>query len=116
MLLCCLLYSVCSVTDQYAVALTSFTPITASQLVCEEDAQEYSRGQIHNLLLMIDHGNQQAGGLAKTASACGIAGFVRFLMGYYVVLITQRRRVGHFGTVIMMMMLLAGGSCTHDLC
>jgi len=84
--------------------------------VCEEDAQEYSRGQIHNLLLMIDHGNQQAGGLAKTASACGIAGFVRFLMGYYVVLITQRRRVGHFGTVIMMMMLLAGGSCTHDLC
>ena len=52
---------------------------------------------------MIDVGNRskvhQKGntGLTRTVSAFGIVGFVRFLEGYYIVLITKRRRVAIIG-------------------
>ena len=36
-------------------------------------------------------------GLTRTVSAFGIAGFVRFLEGYYIILITKRRKVGLIG-------------------
>ena len=48
---------------------------------------------------MIDVGNRSkvgqkiGSGLVKTVSAFGIAGFVRFLEGYYIILITKRRKV-----------------------
>ena len=36
-------------------------------------------------------------GLAKTVSAFGIVGFVRFLEGYYIILVTKRRKVAILG-------------------
>lgn len=59
-----------------------------------EDSTVYSRTQIKELLTMIDEGNKSYGGLKKTCSAYGIIGFVRFLAGYYLLLITRRRKVG----------------------
>ena len=70
-------------------------------LQISDDKTIYTNREIRNLLTMIDVGNRSkigqkiGSGLTKTVSAFGLAGFVRFLEGYYVVLITKRRKVGH---------------------
>jgi len=70
-------------------------------LVIIDDHIEYSHQEIRDLLSMIDLGNRPRQrnnlGFTKTVSAFGIAGFVRFLEGYYIVLITKRRRIGVMG-------------------
>lgn len=72
-------------------------------LIINDDKVEYSRAEIRNVLSMIDGGNkskrssQGPGGLSKTTSAFGIAGFVRFLEGPYIILITKRKRVSLIG-------------------
>ena len=62
---------------------------------------EYSEREIKELLFRIDQGNRpkqskaydkDGTGLQRTVSAFGIVGFVRFLEGYYIILITRRRR------------------------
>ncbi len=51
--------------------------------------------------MMIDVGNRQKSssnsGLNRTISAFGIVGFIRFLEGFYLILITKRRRVAQIG-------------------
>ncbi|KAK7108164.1 polyphosphoinositide phosphatase-like isoform X2 [Littorina saxatilis] len=72
-------------------------------LVINDDKVEYSRTEIRSVLSMIDGGNktkraaQGSAGLSKTTSAFGIAGFVRFLEGPYIILITKRKRVALVG-------------------
>ena len=69
------------------------------KLNISDDKTIYTNKEIRNLLTMVDVGNRSkigqkiGSGLAKTVSAFGIAGFVRFLEGYYLVLITKRRKV-----------------------
>lgn len=64
---------------------------------------EYSQRQIKELLAMINEGNRaqsgqrQQAGLSRTVSAFGIVGFVRFLEGYYIILVTKRRKVAILG-------------------
>ncbi|CAH1788511.1 unnamed protein product [Owenia fusiformis] len=72
------------------------------ELVVTNDNVSYSPQEIRNLLHMIDVGNRSKStasnaGLPRKASAFGIVGFVRFLEGYYIVLITKRRRVALLG-------------------
>ena len=68
-----------------------------------DDTTVYSSKEIRDLLTMIDDGNRSkvgqkmGSGLARTVSAFGIAGFVKFLEGYYIILITKRRKVGLIG-------------------
>ncbi|KAG7160580.1 Polyphosphoinositide phosphatase-like [Homarus americanus] len=68
-----------------------------------DDKVEYSQRQIKELLSMINEGNRaQSGqrqmfGLSRTVSAFGIVGFVRFLEGYYIILVTKRRKVAVIG-------------------
>jgi len=70
--------------------------------ICD-DKTLYNNREIRDLLTMIDVGNRSkigqkiGSGLTRTVSAFGIAGFVRFLEGYYIVLITKRRKVGVIG-------------------
>lgn len=64
------------------------------QLSILDDATFFTRREMKNLLIMIDEGNRANGGLKKTCVAFGIVGFVRFLQGYYMLLITKRRKVG----------------------
>ncbi|KZS16333.1 polyphosphoinositide phosphatase [Daphnia magna] len=70
-------------------------------LVVIDDHVEYSHQEIRDLLSMIDMGNRPRPrnnlGFSKTVSAFGIVGFVRFLEGYYIVLITKRRRIAVIG-------------------
>ncbi|XP_054263267.1 polyphosphoinositide phosphatase-like isoform X2 [Macrosteles quadrilineatus] len=64
-----------------------------------DDKVEYSRDEIRDLINMIDMGNRgRAGGAIRPdVSAFGIVGFVRFMEGYYMVLVTKRRRVAVVG-------------------
>jgi phosphatidylinositol 3,5-bisphosphate 5-phosphatase len=43
---------------------------------------------------MINEGNKSNGGLIKLCTACGIVGFVKFLNGFYLTMITQKKEVG----------------------
>ena len=68
-----------------------------------DDTTLYNAKEIKELLTMIDVGNRSkigqkmGSGLTRQGSAFGIAGFVRFLEGYYIILITKRRKVGLIG-------------------
>ena len=63
----------------------------------EEVGGEYTEDEIKDTLTMLDIGNKNSSnkykphGLKQVASAFGIIGFIRFLEGYYVVLITKRK-------------------------
>ncbi|XP_056015815.1 polyphosphoinositide phosphatase-like isoform X2 [Ostrea edulis] len=73
------------------------------ELAIHDDKVEYNKMEVRNLLTMIKSGNttkeskKTDSALIKTVSAFGIAGFVRFLEGYYVILITKRRKVSLIG-------------------
>ncbi|KAG8230623.1 hypothetical protein J437_LFUL004535 [Ladona fulva] len=70
-----------------------------------DDDYEYTKDQIKDLVKMIDVGNrpksgQRGGsimGMSPVVSAFGIVGFVRFLEGYYIIVVTKRRRVAMVG-------------------
>ncbi|ELT99122.1 hypothetical protein CAPTEDRAFT_142019 [Capitella teleta] len=68
-----------------------------------DDKVEYTRKEIVNLLRTIESGNRTKTyqkvhkGLSEKVSAFGIVGFVRFLEGFYILLITKRRKVAMIG-------------------
>ncbi|KAJ1458990.1 SacI homology domain-containing protein [Pelagophyceae sp. CCMP2097] len=62
-----------------------------------EDRCSYSKRELKDILEMIHEGNKSQGGLVRVATGYGVLGFIRFLDCYYVVLVTQRRKVGAIG-------------------
>ncbi|KAF7305142.1 Polyphosphoinositide phosphatase [Mycena kentingensis (nom. inval.)] len=64
--------------------------------VVEDDA-EYSGKQMSAMLKMLDDGNKSSGGLGKARVFFGIAGFVKFTAGWYMILITKRSYVALLG-------------------
>ncbi|XP_044255636.1 polyphosphoinositide phosphatase isoform X2 [Tribolium madens] len=74
----------------------------AKDLKICDDKVEYTEKEIHDLVDMIDSGNRQRSsstnsGFSKVISSFGIVGFIRFLEGYYIILITKRRKVAVIG-------------------
>ncbi|XP_015184747.1 PREDICTED: polyphosphoinositide phosphatase isoform X2 [Polistes dominula] len=74
------------------------------ELFVVDDKREYTQDEIQDLVNMIDMGNRtrigqrnNIGGVARVVSAFGIVGFIRFLEGYYIILVTKRRRVAVIG-------------------
>ncbi|XP_071445208.1 polyphosphoinositide phosphatase isoform X2 [Hetaerina americana] len=74
------------------------------ELIIIDDNYEYSQDQIKDLVKMIDVGNRPKAGqrgpasvMSPVVSAFGIVGFVRFLEGYYLIVVTKRRRVAMVG-------------------
>uniref|UniRef100_A0AAX7T5F2 SAC domain-containing protein n=1 Tax=Astatotilapia calliptera TaxID=8154 RepID=A0AAX7T5F2_ASTCA len=72
-------------------------------LVIIDDKHVYNQQEVRELLGRLDLGNRTkisqkgSSGLSRTVSAFGIVGFVRFLEGYYIVLITKRRKMADIG-------------------
>ncbi|KAM4633688.1 polyphosphoinositide phosphatase isoform 1-T1 [Polymixia lowei] len=72
-------------------------------LVIIDDKHVYSQQEVWELLGRLDLGNRTkisqkgSSGLSRAVSAYGIVGFVRFLEGYYIVLITKRRKMADIG-------------------
>jgi phosphatidylinositol 3,5-bisphosphate 5-phosphatase len=59
-----------------------------------EDPTLYSHAGVTDMLNMINEGNKSTGGLVKVVDAYGLVGFVKFLEGYYMTLITKIDKIG----------------------
>ncbi|KAL2932991.1 Phosphoinositide phosphatase SAC2 [Bienertia sinuspersici] len=59
-----------------------------------EDPTLYSNRECSSILRCIDEGNKHIGGLKFVTMCYGIVGFIKFLGPYYMLLITERRKVG----------------------
>ncbi|TSL47602.1 Polyphosphoinositide phosphatase [Bagarius yarrelli] len=72
-------------------------------LVIIDDKHVYSQQEVRELLGRLDLGNRTkigqkgSSGLSKAVNAFGIVGFVCFLEGYYIILITKRRKMADIG-------------------
>lgn len=70
------------------------------ELKIVDDRFEYNYQEICDLLVRLDSGNRtsnKTSGIKKTVSSFGLLGFVRFLHGYYLILIIKRRKVASIG-------------------
>ncbi|KAI9330399.1 SacI homology domain-containing protein [Obelidium mucronatum] len=70
---------------------------SSGALAVTDDKIVYSRQEMMDLLKMIESGNVSTGGLRRVASCFGIVGFIKFLEGYYMILITKRSAVALIG-------------------
>ncbi|TFK37658.1 SacI homology domain-containing protein [Crucibulum laeve] len=70
---------------------------TQDELTVIEDEAEYSGKQMTAMLKMLDDGNKASGGLGKPRVFFGIAGFIRFTAGWYMILISKRSVVALLG-------------------
>ncbi|XP_045150542.1 polyphosphoinositide phosphatase [Echinops telfairi] len=72
-------------------------------LVVIDDRHVYTQQEVKELLGRLDLGNRTkmgqkgSSGLFRAVTAFGVVGFVRFLEGYYIVLITKRRKMADIG-------------------
>jgi len=99
-------YLVASNNAQTRFRILKIDRTEPTELVLIDDKVEYNQKQIRTLLQMIDVGNRPRtsrtydkgiSGLHHRGSAFGIVGFVKFLEGYYLILISKRRRVALIG-------------------
>ncbi|THU53285.1 hypothetical protein C4D60_Mb10t12810 [Musa balbisiana] len=65
-----------------------------SELNIREDPTTYSTSECYDLLKRVHEGNVSTGGLRFVTKCYGIAGFIKFLGPYYMLLITRRRKIG----------------------
>uniref|UniRef100_A0AAY4DLM6 SAC domain-containing protein n=1 Tax=Denticeps clupeoides TaxID=299321 RepID=A0AAY4DLM6_9TELE len=72
-------------------------------LVIIDDKHVYSQQEVRELLGRLDLGNRTkigqkgSSGLSRAVTSYGIVGFVRFLEGYYIILVTKHRKVADIG-------------------
>ncbi|KAJ8270612.1 hypothetical protein GJAV_G00117140 [Gymnothorax javanicus] len=72
-------------------------------LVIIDDKHVYNQQELRELLGRLDLGNRTkigqkgSSGLSRAVTACGVVGFVRFLEGHYIILITKRRKMADIG-------------------
>ncbi|KAF8840339.1 hypothetical protein BDN67DRAFT_968747 [Paxillus ammoniavirescens] len=62
-----------------------------------EDETDYSGKQMSAMLKMLDDGNKGSGGIGRARVIFGIAGFVKFTAGWYMVVISKRSVVALLG-------------------
>ncbi|ONK72924.1 uncharacterized protein A4U43_C04F24970 [Asparagus officinalis] len=65
-----------------------------SELNVSEDPVVYSQQEVKNLLQRIAEGNRATGGLISGGKVYGIAGCIKFLESYYLILVTKRKQIG----------------------
>ncbi|KAH8822765.1 polyphosphoinositide phosphatase [Flagelloscypha sp. PMI_526] len=62
-----------------------------------EDDSEYTGKEMTAMLKMLEDGNKSSGGLGKARVFFGIAGFIRFTAGWYMVVVSKRSVVALLG-------------------
>ncbi|KAF3651536.1 Phosphoinositide phosphatase SAC2 [Capsicum annuum] len=68
--------------------------LESSELIIHEDPTTYSESECIDLLNRIHEGNKSTGGLKFVSRCYGIIGFIKFLGPYYILVITERRKIG----------------------
>jgi len=69
----------------------------AKDLVVIDDKHEYTRQDVQKMIERILTENRKTSTAIRKASAHAILGFVRLLEGYYLILVTKRRKVAQIG-------------------
>lgn len=90
-------YIVASTAGAHRVLKVDRTESDLTVLSVTEDPTRYDTPQLDLLLRMVQDGNKSQGGLDKVMEFHGIAGFIRFTAGWYMILITKRQVVGLVG-------------------
>ncbi|KAI0759129.1 SacI homology domain-containing protein [Fomes fomentarius] len=67
------------------------------ELAVVEDETIYSGKQMTGVLKMLEDGNKHCGGLGKARVFFGLAGFIKFTAGWYMILISKRSVVALIG-------------------
>ncbi|GFS32319.1 phosphoinositide phosphatase family protein [Actinidia rufa] len=66
-----------------------------SDLNISEDPVVYSPQEVKSLLQRIAEGNRATGGLTPARKVYGIAGCIKFIESYYLIMVTKRRQIGY---------------------
>ncbi|KDQ54485.1 hypothetical protein JAAARDRAFT_38159 [Jaapia argillacea MUCL 33604] len=90
-------YIVASNTSDSRHRILKIDRTCQEDLVIVEDEAVYTGKQMSAMLKMLDDGNKGSGGLGKARVFFGIAGFIRFTAGWYLVLISKRSVVALLG-------------------
>ncbi|KAG2005981.1 polyphosphoinositide phosphatase [Coprinopsis cinerea AmutBmut pab1-1] len=90
-------YIIASNTTDSRHRIIKIDRTTQDELVIVEDEGEYSGKQMSAMLRMLDDGTRPHGGLGKARVFFGVAGFIKFTAGWYMILISKRSVVALLG-------------------
>ncbi|KAF6750868.1 polyphosphoinositide phosphatase [Ephemerocybe angulata] len=90
-------YIVASNTADSRHRIIKIDRTTQDELIVVEDEATYTGKQMSAMLKMLDDGNKPYGGLGKAKVFFGVAGFIRFTAGWYMILINKRSVVALLG-------------------
>jgi len=89
------LYLISSTEDESIYRILKIDRTNTKELSLIEDETRYTKAQINDLLKMMEMGNQS--GFHFLAQSSGLLGFIRFLSGYYMLLISKKSEVAIIG-------------------
>ncbi|KAM5532686.1 hypothetical protein V8D89_013655 [Ganoderma adspersum] len=90
-------YIVASNTSDSRHRIIKIDRTSQDELTAVEDEAIYSGKQMSAMLKMLEDGNKHCGGLGKARVFFGVAGFIRFTAGWYMILISKRSVVALIG-------------------
>ncbi|RPD60768.1 hypothetical protein L227DRAFT_501341 [Lentinus tigrinus ALCF2SS1-6] len=90
-------YVVASNTSDSRHRIIKIDRTSQDELAIVEDEAVYSGKQMSAMLKMLEDGNKHCGGLGKARVFFGIAGFIKFTAGWYMILISKRSVVALLG-------------------
>ncbi|KAG9014934.1 phosphatidylinositol-3,5-bisphosphate 5-phosphatase [Tulasnella sp. 427] len=90
-------FVVCSDSAEQRHRMLRIERTTGSELEVTEDNMIYDSRQLAEILKMLEEGSKPLGGLQKSQPFFGIAGFVRFTAGWYMIVISKRAGVALIG-------------------
>ncbi|KIO33239.1 hypothetical protein M407DRAFT_65651 [Tulasnella calospora MUT 4182] len=90
-------FVVCSDSAEQRHRVLRIERTTGIELEVTEDNMIYDSRQLSEMLKMLEEGSKPLGGLQKSQPFFGIAGFVRFTAGWYMIVISKRAGVALIG-------------------
>lgn len=81
-------------TDKTLWRLLKIDRMEPSELNIDEDSTMYSHSEYLDLRKTLDENHRSTGGLNFVTNCCGIIGFIKFLGPYYMLIITEQRKIG----------------------
>ncbi|KAG8076961.1 hypothetical protein GUJ93_ZPchr0006g43002 [Zizania palustris] len=81
-------------TDKTSWRLLKIDRMDPSVLNIDEGSTVYSHSEYLDLLNVLDEDHKSTGGVKFVTSCFGIIGFIKFLGPYYMLIITEQRKIG----------------------
>ncbi|CAL5051554.1 unnamed protein product [Urochloa decumbens] len=81
-------------TDKTLWRLLTIDRMEPSELNVDEDSTVHSQSDCLDLLKVLDEDHRSTGGVKFVTNCFGIIGFIKFLGPYYMLIITEQRKIG----------------------